>query len=92
VDHLVSLEEERVLVVRRWSGQTEAFAVFNFNDRDVRPLENIPHGVWRKRLDSEDTRWMGKGSSVPDLIDSREGRPIVLWPESVLLFEKETED
>ena len=89
---VVSLEEERVLVVRRWSGQTEAFAVFNFNDRDVRPLGNIPHGVWRKRLDSEDTRWMGKGSSVPDLIDSREGRPIVLWPESVLLFEKETED
>jgi maltooligosyltrehalose trehalohydrolase len=89
---VISLEEDRVLVVRRWSGPSEVFGVFNFNDREGRPIQNIPHGVWHKRLDSEDTRWMGEGSSVPNVIDSTKGGALVIRPQSLLLFEKEIED
>src|SRR5207253_3710562 len=51
---VVSFEEDCVLAVRRWNGSNEVLAIFNFNDREVRLVQSIPHGTWRKRLDSED--------------------------------------
>ena len=46
---VVSLEEERILAVRRWNGDSEVLAVFNFNERGPQSLQNIPCGGWRKR-------------------------------------------
>ncbi|PYS50553.1 MAG: malto-oligosyltrehalose trehalohydrolase [Acidobacteria bacterium] len=86
---VVSFEEDRVLAVRRWNGDNEVLAVFNFRDREVRPIENFPFGVWHKRLDSQDTRWMGKGSSCPDVIDTGSGGALVLPPQVAVVFEKE---
>ena len=89
---VVSFEEDSVLAVRRWSGNSEVLAIFNFNDREVRLAQSIPHGKWRKRLDSEDSRWMGRGSRIPDRMESVPHSTLTLQPYSVLLFEKEVED
>jgi len=89
---VVSFEQERVIAVRRWSGKDEALAVFNFNDREVTLVRSIPCGVWRKRLDSEDRRWMGRGSGVPDRMESGPDNATILQPHIVLLFENEIQD
>jgi maltooligosyltrehalose trehalohydrolase len=89
---VVSFEDDRVLVVRRWNANNEVLAIFNFNDRVVRSIQRIPRGVWRKRLDSSDPRWMGKETSAPAVIDAAPSGGLALQPHGVLLYEKETED
>ena len=84
-----SFDEDRVLAVRRWNGTSEALSIFNFNDRPVHPIQTIPDGVWRKRLDSAEPRWMGKGATAPEVMDSKTGCSLILQPHGVLLYEKE---
>jgi Domain of unknown function (DUF3459) len=88
----VSFEEDTVLAVRRWSGNNEVLAVFNFNDREVRLIQSLPQGSWRKRLDSGEPRWRGLGSRVPEVIESAARSTLILHPHTVLLFEKEVQD
>jgi maltooligosyltrehalose trehalohydrolase len=89
---VISLEEERLLAVRRWNGKSETLSVFNFNDRESRPLQNIPYGTWLKRLDSSDSRWAGHGATVPDVLDATQIRSIMVEPHGVVVFEKEIPD
>ena len=89
---VMGLAEERILVFRRWHGQSEILAVFNFDERESGQLQNIPCGVWRKRLDSSDSRWLGNGTTVPDLLDANRIRSIIVEPHGVVLFEKQIED
>jgi maltooligosyltrehalose trehalohydrolase len=86
------LEEDRILTVRRWNGNSEVLTVFNFNDHEARLFQKVPHSMWRKRFDSSDSRWMGNGGSVPELVDGTQVRDIALQPFAALLFERETED
>jgi maltooligosyltrehalose trehalohydrolase len=88
---VVSFEEERVLVVRRWSGASEALVIFNFDDRRVEHFHSVPYGVWRKRFDSTDKRWMGPGATAHDVIETPHGE-LTLQPHGVLLYEKQTEE
>jgi maltooligosyltrehalose trehalohydrolase len=89
---VIGLDEDRTLTVRRWNGNSEVLTVFNFNDHEARLFQKVPQGLWRKRFDSSDSRWMGNGASVPVLLDGTHVGDIVLQPFAVLLFEKETED
>jgi maltooligosyltrehalose trehalohydrolase len=89
---VVSFEEDRVLAVRRWNGDNEVLAVFNFNNRAGRPIQKIPAGRWSKCFDSADPRWMGKGSTAPDVIGGGPNGGLTIQPHSALLFEKEIED
>jgi maltooligosyltrehalose trehalohydrolase len=89
---VVSFADEHILEVRRWSGNSEVLAIFSFNDRAVRLAQSLPHGLWRKQLDSAEPRWMGPGTTVPDVMDSATRLPLTVQPHSVLLFEKEFED
>ena len=89
---VMGLVEERILAFRRWHGQSEILAVFNFNEHESGSLQNIPYGVWRKRLDSSDSRWLGNGTTVPDLLDASRIRSIIVQPHGVVLFEKQIED
>jgi maltooligosyltrehalose trehalohydrolase len=87
-----SLAREQVLIVRRWKEDNEALAIFNFSDRQVGSLENLPYGRWRKILNSEEDRWMGRGDESPRLLHSSEGTRINLSAKALLLFVKESED
>ena len=87
-----SFDEDRVLAVRRWNGTSEVLSIFNFNDVSVHPIQTIPDGVWRKRLDSADPRWMEKGATAPEVIDAKTGGRLMLQPHGVLLYEKEMGD
>jgi maltooligosyltrehalose trehalohydrolase len=89
---VVSLEEDAVLVVRRWNGSNEVIAIFNFSEHLVRHTQNFPYGAWHKRFDSSDIRWLGQSSTVPDVIDTATYDGLKLEPYGVLVYEKEIED
>jgi maltooligosyltrehalose trehalohydrolase len=89
---VISLERERVLAVRRWNGSSETLAIFNFNDHETRPFQNIPYGIWRKRLDSSDSRWLGNGATVPGRFSTKNIHEVMLQPQTAVLFEKEIDD
>jgi maltooligosyltrehalose trehalohydrolase len=82
-------EDERVLFVRRWSGDSEVFAVFNFGDAEATVAVRVPGGHWRKLLDSADRRWQGKGSSLPDMLRSEGEAALGLSPRALALFVRE---
>lgn len=52
-------EEERVLMLRRWYGESDVLIIMNFNRGDVRIRILFPEGKWCKILDSSDTQWLG---------------------------------
>jgi maltooligosyltrehalose trehalohydrolase len=82
-------EEEQVLFVRRWSGNSQVFVAFNFGDRQATAVVSAPAGRWHKRLDSADERWQGKGSSLPETLSLNGEAKLGLSPMSLALFEKE---
>src|SRR5262249_38147810 len=88
---VMSFEEEYVLAVRRWGKRDEVITIFNFKDELVFDFQSIPYGVWKKRLDSSDTRWMGQGATAPDVIDTAQAA-FTVQPYGVLLYEKEVEE
>ncbi len=67
-------EEERVLMVRRWSEGGEAAgevaAVFNFADAPQTLRLPLPPGRWVVRVDSASDRWDGPGPAGPAEIES----------------------
>src|SRR5262249_46267221 len=90
---VVSFEDDLVLAVRRWTGTSEVISIFNFNDRKAHQFRGLPCGVWQKRLDSSDTRWMGDGVTAPEKIEPAiHGGGLFLQPHGVLLYEKENLD
>jgi maltooligosyltrehalose trehalohydrolase len=87
---VASFEEDCVLAVRRWSMDDEVLVIFNFNDHPDRQFQNIPVGVWRKRFDSSDKRWMGAGAVAPEVIEAPQSG-LTLQAYGAVLYQRETE-
>ncbi|HXV49267.1 MAG TPA: malto-oligosyltrehalose trehalohydrolase [Candidatus Binatia bacterium] len=82
-----SLDTERTLLVRRWSGKQEALTILNFNDAQVSLIPPVSRGHWRKTLDSTDERWQGVGPLLPMEIKSDEvSTPLTVQPKSVAVL------
>jgi maltooligosyltrehalose trehalohydrolase len=88
---VTAFPRENALLVRRWCGPSEIFAVFNFNPRPVQPSLSVPAGNWQKRLDSAESRWQGEGSEVPDSIDSSGRVQFLLAASALCLFTESRE-
>ena len=82
----------KLLSLRRWSENSEVSVIFNFNKEDTTAEVPFPTGYWQKRLDSSEERWQGKGSMVPERLDSGSGEEtyITFSPWAFVLFIKET--
>lgn len=81
-------EAQKVLFVRRWSGDDEAFTVFQFGETEVSVALPVPEGRWRRVLDSSDERWQGSGSSLPDHLASEGEATLHLRPKGFALFRR----
>jgi maltooligosyltrehalose trehalohydrolase len=81
--------EDRVLRLRRWEEDSETLAVFNFGDSLAHVLLNVPGGPWRKILDSEDERWLGRGGLAPDTLQPEMETDFILSPKAFVLFARE---
>jgi maltooligosyltrehalose trehalohydrolase len=79
-------EEESILMLHRWSGRERAYIVFYFGHVGARSPVPFPSGKWRKILDSEDERWGGKGTEVPEEVESVRQVSLTLQPQSLAVF------
>lgn len=69
-DHLEvwGAEEKKVLWMRRWMENSHIFALFNFQDTDLRLDISLPGRQWRKIMASADSIWNGPGGLFPEQI------------------------
>jgi maltooligosyltrehalose trehalohydrolase len=82
-------ESESVLFLQRWADAGQVFAAFNFGDAAVSLPLPVPAGSWRRLLDSADERWLGDGSTTPNLLRSEGQVTFFLGPNAFALFVKE---
>jgi maltooligosyltrehalose trehalohydrolase len=82
-------EKKQVLSLDRWSGASHIFASFHFGDSPASLTLPVPPGEWRKRLDSDDQRWRGRGSLIPEAVCSMGKVPFTMNPKSFALFVRE---
>lgn len=79
-------EDDRVLIVRRWSSSDQAIIVFHFGDGSVSVEVNVPVGLISKCLDSSEERWNGAATSIPDEVDSDGRVSFTMAPYSCVVF------
>jgi len=83
-------DECKLLFLRRWSEANEVVIVFNFNQDCTSVTLTVPAGRWHKRLDSAEEQWQGKGSNIPERLNSKGEVSLNLSPWAFALFIKET--
>jgi maltooligosyltrehalose trehalohydrolase len=79
-------ENERALLLHRWSDDEQLFALFNFGKNPARVSFSMPYDAWRKVLNSRDHRWAGPGSSLPDCLPSAPNQSLSIEPFSFALY------
>lgn len=79
------LEEERIIALRRWWGESQTLTLMNFNSEPVGLTSSQIKlsGSWHKILDSSDTKWEGPGTLMPAKLNSREPFSIREWSIAV---------
>jgi maltooligosyltrehalose trehalohydrolase len=79
------IEEDKLLVFRRWFEDYQVLCLLNFSKNPVSYSPNLIGKTWQKRLDSNDKKWLGSGSNLPEILtDTSE---LTLVPESFVLYE-----
>lgn len=86
---VIGCEEDQVMFLRRWDGDSEVFTAFNFGEDQAILDFPVPAGRWRKLLESADGRWDGPGTSLPETLHSDGEVAATLATTSAALFVKE---
>src|SRR3990172_2276438 len=53
------LENEKIILIRRWHHKSQVLIILNCNDKDSEIYLGIPKGKSKKILDSSQIEWMG---------------------------------
>lgn len=81
-------EPHSVLLMRRWTFESEVLTVFNFEENDVTATVRWPSGTWHKILDSSDSSWGGPGSSLAERIATTGPAEFFLAPHSIAVYRR----
>lgn len=81
------LEEEKIILLKRWKDSSHVFLIFNFNSADVNITPVIPGGEWVKILDSADKKWNGPGSLLGNKLSSND--EILIRGHSFAVYSRE---
>jgi maltooligosyltrehalose trehalohydrolase len=84
---VIGFEDDCTLVVRRWDDGNEVVSIFNFNDKSVVVPERVLPKRFLKLLDSDDQKWMGRGSNISAVINNGPTSEIELKPAAVVVVE-----
>jgi hypothetical protein len=79
-------EDQKALLLRRWSDDEQLFACFNFGKNPAHVSFSLLHNAWRKVLNSCDLRWAGPGSSLPDCLPNAHNQSMSIEPFSFALY------
>lgn len=83
---VLGFDNQRVILLRRWSGVETVMAILNFNTAPLSSTLRTAPGKWHKLLDSSDARWDGPGSSLPADFDASDSLELHLPPTSAVLY------
>lgn len=81
-----AIEEDKLVLLHRWSNENHIFCILNFNDKDVTFKPTLPSGNWHKILDSSDEKWMGSGSTAPEQLT--QDQELTIKPQSFVLYQQ----
>jgi maltooligosyltrehalose trehalohydrolase len=84
---VVTYEEAKVLLIRRWHAGEEVAVALCFSRSEER-VEIAVRGLWRKLLDSTEAAWGGSGSALREELDSSGGVALTLKPRSAVLYRR----
>lgn len=82
-------EVDRTLFVHRLCEGKEIVIIFSLSDNEVNTGQMVTPGQWLKILDSNESRWLGEGATVPPSFHSDGEINLAIAPKSFVLFEKE---
>lgn len=80
------------LFLRRWNGSSQVLAIFHFDPSSREVVAAAPHGLWRKVVDSSESRWNGSGSRLPEHFTSNGEVRLPVAPRSVAVFLRDGQD
>ena len=80
-----SLEEQKIIFLRRWAENSQIFAIMNFNRNEITITAQLPTGQWQKILDSSEEKWMGAGAKSPQTIET--GKQLNINPQSFVVYQ-----
>ncbi|PSB23697.1 malto-oligosyltrehalose trehalohydrolase [Stenomitos frigidus] len=80
-----TLEDEKLLLLHRWSAESQIFCLMNFNQEPVSCTPKIPTANWKKILDSADETWAGTGAKLPNELVF--GQSLIIPASSFALYQ-----
>jgi maltooligosyltrehalose trehalohydrolase len=80
-------EKKRIVLLRRWNGDSRVFCAMNFNSEEVIFRPDLLPGEWTRLVDSADDIWGGPGSSLPERITAWD--EVLIKGSSVALYRQE---
>jgi maltooligosyltrehalose trehalohydrolase len=80
-------EKKRIVLLRRWNGDSRVFCVMNFNSEEVSFRHDWLPGEWIRLVDSADEIWDGPGSSLPERIGAWD--EVLIKGSSMALYRQE---
>ena len=83
-----AFEQEKLLLVTRWSKGSHVFMAFNLGGSEAGLTLPVPDGNWERLLDSSDHRWKGTGSRLPEKIASQGEVELTLPARSFCAFNR----
>ncbi len=84
-----AVSEQLLILEGRCKNGGQTFCVMNFDNNQVDLSdEHLCVGRWVKVIDSTDEIWSGPGSTLPELLEEREG--LIVRPHSFALYRTET--
>ncbi|MFZ5597279.1 MAG: malto-oligosyltrehalose trehalohydrolase [Bacillota bacterium] len=83
----VTAFREKVLFIKRWSEGSRVCVIYSFSGSEEEIGLPVPMGRWAKRIDSADKCWLGRGSVIPETIESRGEVRLRLMPWACILLE-----
>jgi len=79
-----AIEENKLLYFRRWFEDNQVFCLINFSKNSVSHCPDLVGKTWEKCFDSNDQKWLGSGSNLPQNLINAEA--LTLVPESFVLY------
>jgi len=77
-------EKERLLLLQRWHRESRVFCILNFNQQPITFQSNLEIGNWKKLMDSSEEKWLGPGTTLPEIISA--GEELTVGPDSLAIF------
>jgi maltooligosyltrehalose trehalohydrolase len=83
---VIEFEDAKVILLRRWNASSHILAVLHFDDEVSQIALPVPAGSWKRKLDSAEVGWGGRGSQGADVLVSPGEVQMSLSPWAVVVY------